>query len=119
MQTTSSGDALRPVGQVLEEAEQRRVGPVDVLHDQHERRALRDRLQEPAPGREQLLLRRRLACVDPEQRQQARAQPRQVVATRAATASSFAVATSGGSDSKMPACALTISPSAQNVIPSP
>ena len=72
-------DALRPVGEVLEEREQRRVGPVDVLDDQHERSPLRDRLQEPAPGGEQLLLRRRLARVDPEQRQQPRPQPRPVV----------------------------------------
>ena len=34
-------------------------------------------------------------------------------------ASSFAAATSAESDSRMPASALTISPNAQNVIPSP
>ena len=39
-------DTLRPVGQVLEKREQRRVGPVDVLHHQHQRSTLR----RPTPG---------------------------------------------------------------------
>ena len=52
------GDASSPVGQVLEKREQRGIGPVDVLHHQDQRRPLRHRLQEPAPSREQLLVRR-------------------------------------------------------------
>ena len=47
----------------------------------------------------------------------ARSQSRSALAGR--TASSFAVATSGSSPSRIPAWALTISPSAQNVTPSP
>ena len=39
--------------------------------------------------------------------------------TSRSTCSSFAAAASGESDSNTPACDLTISPSAQNVIPSP
>ena len=72
-------DALRPVGQVLQEREQRRVCPVDVLHGKHQWRLLRHRLQEPPPSREQLLLRGDLARLDPEQGEQPCPQPRQVV----------------------------------------
>ena len=46
-------------GEVSEEGDQGVVGPVEVLHDQHGRAGVRDRLEEPAPGGEGLLLLRR------------------------------------------------------------
>ena len=57
--------------------------------------------------------------LDPDQRHQPLQQPRRSGSSGETTASSFAAATSGESDSRIPASALTISPSAQNVIPSP
>ena len=43
------GEASRPVQQVLDEVEQRGVGPLEVLEDHHHRVALRDPLEEPPP----------------------------------------------------------------------
>ena len=43
--------APRPVEQVLDEVEERRVGPVQVLEQQHHRPGLRHALEEEAPGR--------------------------------------------------------------------
>ena len=45
----------RPVHEVLEELEQRRVRPVQVFDDEYERALGRDGLEERAPGREGLL----------------------------------------------------------------
>ena len=50
------GHPLRPVGQVLEEGEESRVRPVQVLEDEHRLPRLRPRLEEAAPGGEGLLL---------------------------------------------------------------
>ena len=56
---------LGPVGQVLEEGEQGRVSPVQVLEHEHRLALCCPRLQEAAPGRERLLLGGRLApCAD-------------------------------------------------------
>ena len=82
-------------------------------------RVLGDVLEEPPPGREQLLALRGRGRLDPEQRQAAAAGTTPAPPLRAAPRSSFSAATSGGSVSRIPACALTISPSAQKVIPSP
>ena len=68
-------NALRPVREMLEKREHRRVGPVDVLDHEHEWTLLRHRLDEPAPGREQLLLRRTLTGIHPNQRQEPGQQP--------------------------------------------
>ena len=111
--------ALGAIGEVLQECEHRVVRPVQVLEHQHRRVAAsamcsRNRRQAvnsssrsaeedasiPSSGRSRW-------------RNQARSSP------SGSTASSFAVAVAGSSDSRMPAWALTISPSAQNVIPSP
>ncbi len=43
----------RPLHQVGDEREQRLVGPLHVLEDEHDGQALGHRLEEPAPGREQ------------------------------------------------------------------
>ena len=74
------GDALCDVGQVLEEGEERLVGPVQVLEDEHGRALLGDSLQEPAPGGEELLALGRGGRLDPEQGQQALPEPLALVA---------------------------------------
>ena len=51
-------DAARPVDEVVDEVEERFVGPMQVLEDEHERPLLGDRLQEAAPGGERLVARR-------------------------------------------------------------
>ena len=45
----------RPRRDVIDEVEQRRVGPLEVLEDQEHRRPVGDALEEPAPGREELV----------------------------------------------------------------
>ncbi len=47
-------NAARPLDEVVDEVEQRLVGPVQVLEDEDERTLFRERFQEPAPGRERL-----------------------------------------------------------------
>ena len=109
---------LGAVGQVLEEREHRVVGPVQVLEDEHGRALLGDVLEEPPPRGEQLVaLGRDVASIPSSGSSRCRNHARSAPSGR--TASSFAVATSGGSDSRIPAWALTISPSAQKVMPSP
>ena len=44
-----------PVGDVLDQVEKRRLGPVDVVEDDDERLLLRERLEQPAHGPERLL----------------------------------------------------------------
>ena len=109
---------------MLEELEHRRVGPVEVLDHQDQRVGGGHGLDEPAPGGEELgpLGLDRVRAGDAEQRaSRARSQPRSdgSGSMPATAASSLAAASAEGSDSRMPAWALTISPSAQNVIPSP
>ena len=105
---------------MLEEREQRRVGPVQILEHEHRR---------PAPPRAPSQKRRqavndsscdgRLAGAA-DQRRQPRPQPGPIrVVLRGSARSSFAAACSGESDSRMPHSAFTISPNAQNAIPSP
>ena len=73
--------ARRPVGQVLEEGEQRAVGPVEVLEDQHGGPLLGQGLQEAPPCRERLLLRGGFAA-RADERRQPRAQPGEVGVVR-------------------------------------
>ena len=47
-------NAARPVHEIVDEVEQCLVGPMQVLEDEDERALLRERFQEPAPGRERL-----------------------------------------------------------------
>ena len=49
------GVAPGPVEQVVDEVEQGRVGPLEVLEHQHGRGPLAEALEEPPPGREQLV----------------------------------------------------------------
>ncbi len=48
-------DSARPVDEVVDEVEQRLVGPVQVLEDEDERAIVRYRLEEATPGRKRLL----------------------------------------------------------------
>jgi hypothetical protein len=92
---------------------------VQVLEDQHGRPLGGDRLEEAPPGGEGLVAGRRRARLQPHQGQQA---PRQPLAVRLAGGHGrvqLGRGLVGVSDSRMPAWALTISPSAQKVIPSP
>ena len=52
-------NAARPLDEVVDEVEQRVVGPMQVLEDEDERTLFRERLEEPAPGRERLAALRR------------------------------------------------------------
>ena len=47
--------AARPFEQVLDEIEQARIGPLQVFEHEHDRRGVRQALEEEPPGREQLL----------------------------------------------------------------
>ena len=53
--------AFRPLRHVLEEREERRVGPVQILEDEHVRPCAGEVLAEPTPCGERLLLRGGLA----------------------------------------------------------
>src|SRR5581483_4111927 len=55
-----------PAGEVLEQVEERRLGPVDVVEEDHQRLPLRERLEQAAHGPEDLL-RRRVRVREPEQ----------------------------------------------------
>ncbi len=72
--------AFGAVGEVLEEREHRLVGPVQVLEHEHGRVLFGDVLEEPPPGGEQLLALGGRGRLDPEQRQQALAEPGALVA---------------------------------------
>ena len=103
---------------VLEEREQRIIGPVEVLEDEDGRPLLREHLEEPAPGSEQLISLAPRSGLDAEQREQTLSEPGLLLAG-GQDLSSLAVATDGCPTRGFPACALTISPSAQNAIPEP
>ena len=65
----------RPGRHVLDEVHQARIGPLQVLEDEDDRRPLGNALEEPSPGGEELVAveLRRLAA--PEQGRQARLDP--------------------------------------------
>ncbi len=67
--------ALRPLGQVLQEREQRLVRPVQIVEHEHARTGGGQSFQEAPPGREQLLPLRRRSRLDPDQRRQPLQQP--------------------------------------------
>ncbi len=110
-------DGRRPVDQVVDEVEQALVGPVEVLEDEHERPLVGETLEEPPPRGESLVPAIAAAEVragEADQRSQVGDDPR-VVGDRASLRSTSC----SSSSSRMPACALTISPRAQKVMPSP
>ena len=109
---------FRPVRHVLEEREEGRVGPVQILEDEHRRPPVGERLQEAPPGGERLLLRCGLGPTPTSGARRALSQAGRDRPPGSAR-SSFASASSGESVSRMPHSALTISPSAQKAMPSP
>ena len=135
LRSSSSGRAVhdheqrhvaRPFDQVVHEVEQALVRPLEVLEDEDQRAPLRKRLEEAPPGGERLAradprsapgpsrARRAAAAAGPPS-PRPRRRPRAVRTLR----SSLSAATFAESVSRMPACALTISLSAQYVTPSP
>ena len=115
--------AAAPLGHVVDEVERPLVGPVEVLEHEHDRALGRDPLEERPPGGEQLLAGERRRPVDAEQDEQRATRSsgapsrRSPSGRRSRRASARVVASS--SVSARPARLRTISPSAQNVIPSP
>ena len=75
-------DAARPVDEVVDEVEQRVVGPVQVLEDEDERALVGDRLEVAPPGGERLVaaVARRLVRLEPGERTQPPLDPRGSVA---------------------------------------
>ena len=116
-------NAGRPVGEVVDEVEQAVVRPVQVLEDEHERPLLGEPL-EVAPPRREALSRGPRARRAARRRRAAAGAARTHARSSSASAvrrsrQSFSLGDSGGSFSWMPACAFTISPSAQKLTPSP
>ena len=71
--------ALRPLEHRLDEVEQPRVGPLEVLEDHHDGALLRDPLEERAPRGEQLLAVAVGSGVEPEQVREPRLDPSSLV----------------------------------------
>ena len=114
-----------PVDELVEEVEQAVVGPVQVLHHEDERPLMGQRLEEVPPRGERfaspVACRARFRC-EADEREKVRLDPDGIGPSSIASSTArwiFAAASAGGSCSWMPACALTISPSAHSVIPSP
>ena len=108
----------RPVDQVVDEVEQVVVGPVQVLEDQHQRPLLGELLEEAPPRGEGLVPHVAAAlgaAGEPDERPQVRLAP----TGRRPRTPSFRSGSAASSPSRIPSCALTISPSAQKVMPSP
>ena len=114
--------AGRPFGEVVDEVEQPVVRPVQILEDENERAVLRERFEEPRASRRSTLARSpapRAAEAD-ERQQVLRPTSRSSSATALSTlARASRARRRGASFSRMPACAFTISPSAQKLTPSP
>ena len=75
-------DRLGAVGEMFEEREHRVVGPVQILEHEHGRVLLGDVFEEATPRGEQLLAFGGGGRLDPEQREQALAEPRTLGAFR-------------------------------------
>ena len=122
--TTSSGTSRRPVGELVDEVEQAVVGPVQILEDEHERAAAR-RAPREAAARPRTP--RRASAAPPPRRGRpagascARRPGALASSARASTidAELLLAPSAASSVSRIPACALTISPSAQKLTPSP
>ena len=108
---------------MVEEVEQPFVGPVEVFEDEHERPPFAERLEEPTPGRERLVAALALRRLERDEWTEVALDPGRLLAIRDEVADRRAGASPRQSRprrvSRIPACALTISPSAQNVTPSP
>ena len=111
-----------PLQQRLEEVEQTRVGPVQVLEDEHRRAVLSDALEEPPPGAEELVAVARWA-VETDEVTEPRLDPASLLRVGdvllEAGCETAARAVSSSSVSAIRARPRTISASAQKVTPSP
>ena len=95
---------------------------MDVLEDEDERPPFAEPLEEPPPGREGFVAALALRRVERDERTQVTLDPGRLLEIRDEVVDprrSFASTVSPESLSRIPVCALTISPSAQNVTPSP
>ncbi len=125
--TTQDRDAARPIDEVVDEVEQTVVGPVQVLEHQHQRPLLGKGLQEPPPGGERLAapVAAGHALVAAQAGEAGRWRRTQSPPRRRARASATlrrqlrAPRLPARSVSRIPACAFTISASAQKLRPSP
>jgi hypothetical protein len=116
------GNPGRPVAEMIDEVEQALVRPVQVLEDEDERAPVGESLEEAAPGGEALVeVSLPLSSGEAHEGSQGDStHGRSSSSGRASSTvrASFSPAPSPASVST-PACALTISPRAQNVMPSP
>ena len=118
-------DAARPLDQVVHEVEEHVVGPVQVLEDENERSLVGDRLEQAAPGGKRLVA--PVACprivgLEPDERAYIALDPAgvgRIVDEPLHGLTELLPSLLAPSDSRIPACALTISRSAQKVTPSP
>jgi hypothetical protein len=110
---------------VVDEVEQDVVGPVQILEDEHERPVLGECLEEPPPCGEGLVaaIAARVGLArDADERAQVALDPGGAFGIGNEIRDhlvSFVSAATAESVSRMPACAFTISPTAQNATPSP
>ena len=65
----------RPVEQVVDEVQQRRVRPLEIFEDEHRRALLREPLEEEAPGRKEVVTVGGAALFEPEQLREPRLDP--------------------------------------------
>src|SRR5690242_18707325 len=68
-------EVARPLQEVVDELEQRRVRPLEVFEDEHGRALLREPLEEEAPGSEEVLAVGRGALRQAEQLREPRLDP--------------------------------------------
>ena len=112
----------RPLEQVLDEVQQRGVGPLQILEREHDRVGAREALEEQSPGREQILAGARRLLRDRAAGQggarRTRAPPRRADA-RPASPRAWLVPARGSSSSPIRQRILIMSASAQYVTPSP
>ena len=119
------GHAADRIDKLVDEVEEGVVCPVQVLEDEHERALVRERLQELSPGSERLaaaIADRGLLAPEADEQAQERRDPvglGRIVDDTTNRRSQLRSTFAAGSLSRIPASALTISPSAQKLTPSP
>ena len=114
--------AAGPGQEILDEVEEPLIGPLEVLEDEHHGRLLGDALEVGPPRREQLAALRLRAALEAQELEEGASRARR--SSSSGTNSSrlpvrASRVASSSAPSPMPRRMRTISPSAQNVIPSP